>query len=69
MVSVTDQKPSTGYITDDEAMEILEQQAQQNLHMSAREFIAAWKADEIENPDRPEVIDLVMLLPLARQVR
>ncbi|MHB8577221.1 MAG: hypothetical protein ACYDCQ_18065 [Dehalococcoidia bacterium] len=50
-------------------MKIFEEQAQQNLRMSARDFIAAWEAGTISDPDRPEVVDLVLLLPLARQFR
>src|SRR5205823_3555530 len=69
MVTRLKSQPSTDYITDEEAAEVLEEQAQQNLHMSWRAFVAAWEAGEIPNPDRPEVIDLLALLPLARQIR
>ncbi len=51
------------FLTPDEGWEILDQQAQRYLHMSARQFIEAWAVGPIPDPDRPEV----MLLPLARQ--
>lgn len=57
---------SANYVSDDEAWEILEEQAQANLNMSARQFVEAWDMGKIENPDRPEIIDLVMLIPVAR---
>jgi D-alanyl-D-alanine dipeptidase len=61
-------KTEDRYITDDEALAVLEEQAQQNLHMSARAFLAAGQEGAITDPDRPEVMDLVALLPLARQL-
>jgi hypothetical protein len=56
---------SSNEITDEEMREILEEQAQRNLHLSLAEFLDAWRAGKIENPDRPEVIDLLLLIPGA----
>ncbi len=57
---------ASNYLSDEEIEQIIEEQAQETLHMSARTFIELWRAGKIENPDRPEVIDLLMLLPVAR---
>ena len=47
--------------------EILDQAAQRYLNMSGEEFIAAWNAGKFDDdPDRPEVMRVVMLLPFAR---
>lgn len=55
------------FLTPEEGWKILDQVARRYLQMSAREFIDAWAADAIPDPDRPEVINVLMLLPLARQ--
>jgi hypothetical protein len=55
------------FLTQEEGWEILEAHVQRYLHMSARQFIDAWMAGEIDDPDRHEVIRVAMLLPLARQ--
>jgi hypothetical protein len=54
------------FLTDEEGWALLEEQAQHSLGISAREFIELWQAGKIENPDRPEVMDVAALLPLAR---
>jgi hypothetical protein len=74
---VAEKKPARGkrgakpkdediFISPEEGWQILEELAQRYMHMSAKEFIRAWNAGEIENPDRPEVIHVLMMLPLAR---
>ena len=55
-------------LTPEEEREIFQRQAMENLGMTGDEFIAAWDAGKFDdNPDRPEVISVVMLLPLARR--
>jgi hypothetical protein len=34
--------------------------------MSGAEFIRRWDAGEISEPDRPEIVQVAMLLPLGR---
>lgn len=45
------------FLTEAEGWEILDTQARKALGMSAAEFVRAWAAGEIEDPDRPEVMD------------
>lgn len=66
MTTRTRRRKQNVFIDRDEGWEILEEMAQRELSMSAREFIRAWQAGEIEDPDRPEVMRVWMLLPLAR---
>lgn len=63
--AVTEPEP-VDYISREEGVEILNQAARQNLDMTADEFVKLWDAGEIENPDRPEVMRVAMLLPLGR---
>jgi hypothetical protein len=51
----------------DEGLKMIDELARKTLNMSGSEFIAAWDAGKFDAaPDRPEIIDLVMLLPFAR---
>ena len=54
------------FLTREEGWQILDEQARRSLGMSAEEFVRAWNAGEIDDPDRPEVMHVAMLLPLAR---
>jgi hypothetical protein len=46
---------------------LLDREAQRYLQMSAEQFIKAWEAGDFdEDPDRPDVMYLVMLLPFAK---
>ena len=51
------------FITREEEWEIFDELAHRYMLMSGEAFIRAWKAGEIENPDRPEVMRVAMLLP------
>ena len=51
--------------TREEGRQMLERAARRYLKMGADEFIAAWKAGQIVDPDRPEVVRVAMLLPFA----
>jgi hypothetical protein len=54
-------------LTPDEGRALLDQAARQYLAMSADEFIQAWEAGQFDDdPDRPDVMYVAMLLPLAR---
>jgi hypothetical protein len=59
-------KRGPGELTPEEGWHLVEERAQRYMGMSAKEFIRAWQAGEIENPDRPEVIHVLAVLPLAR---
>lgn len=55
-------------LTLEEGVALLDKQARHYLNMSAKEFIRAWEAGEFDDdPDRPEVMRLVMLLPFAKK--
>jgi len=54
------------FITPEEGRAILDQQARELLGMSGEEFAARWAERSIPDPDRPAVISVAMLLPLAR---
>jgi hypothetical protein len=54
-------------MSPEESWERFDQAAQFYLHMRGEEFLKAWDAGEFdENPDRPEVMRLVLLRPLGR---
>lgn len=65
MVSANNLNGDVQRLTPEEARRLLEEQAMRYLGMSADDFIRQWEAGEIENPDRPEVMRIAMLLPLA----
>jgi hypothetical protein len=63
----THQNGQVQELTQQEGYALLEQAAQQYLHMSAEEFIRAWNAGEFDdNPDQPDVMYVAMLLPFAK---
>ena len=54
-------------LSQEKALALLDGEAQRYLHMSAEAFIRAWKAGEFDDdPDRPDVMYVAMLLPLAQ---
>ena len=53
-------------LTPEEERELLEQEAQRQLNMSADEFARQWRAGEYRDCDDPKVTSLGMLLPDAR---
>lgn len=54
-------------LTAQEARILFDHEARRSLNISGEEFIRAWDAGEFkDDPDRPEVIRLAMLLPFAR---
>jgi hypothetical protein len=65
MVTTTSE-PGVEFLDRKQGWELLEQHARRYLHMSAREFIDAWDAGTIQDPDRPEVMRVAMLLPFVR---
>ena len=59
-------KGAIEFATPDEGWALLDEHAHRYLKMSAREFIEAWDAGKIDDPDRPEVMRVAMLLPFVR---
>lgn len=54
-------------LSDAEARELFDRHAQEALGLSGSDFIRAWEAGEFDDdPDRPEIMRLVMLLPFGR---
>jgi hypothetical protein len=50
-----------------EGWELLDREARRYLHMDAKQFIKAWEAGEFdEDPDRPAVMYVAMLLPFVQ---
>jgi hypothetical protein len=58
-------EPEDIFISVEEGWEILEENAQRLLGMSAEEFIRRWDSGELK-VDRARIIDVAMLLPLVR---
>ncbi len=52
------------FISREEGWQILEENAQHLLGMSAEEFIRRWDSGELKI-DRPRIISVAMLLPLV----
>lgn len=54
-------------LTEEEEFEIFDRQARRYLGMSGEQYIEAWNAGAFDDdPDRPEVMRLAMLLPVGR---
>jgi hypothetical protein len=54
-------------LTEEQAYALLDREAHRYLGMSAKEFIAAWEAGQFDDdPDRPDVMYVAMLLPLVQ---
>ena len=57
------------YLTPDEGRKLFDRRVRQDLNMSGQEFLEKWDAGEFgdpENPYRPELMRVVMLLPFAQ---
>jgi hypothetical protein len=54
------------YLTQEEGIALLDQQARKYLGMSGEEFMRKWEAGEIEDPDRTDVLRVAFLIPLAK---
>lgn len=54
-------------LDQEEALLLFDAEARRSLGMTGEEFLRAWGAGEFDDdPDRPEIMRVVMLLPLAR---
>jgi len=52
-------------LSKDEGEKLLDRQALKYLGISGEEFVRRWNAKEFPDPDRPEIIRVAFLLPLA----
>ena len=53
-------------LSREEGRALLDRQARRYLGMSGDEFVQAWRSGQFDqDPDRPEVMRVAMLLPLA----
>lgn len=67
MASTAEQEATIEYVTPEKTRAVFERLVGEALDgMTAEEFIKRWDAGTIEDPDRPEIIRLSMLLPFAR---
>jgi hypothetical protein len=67
MTVTADQPVELHELTEEEELKILDRQARRYLGMSGEHFIQAWNAGAFDDdPDRPEVMRLAMLLPVVR---
>jgi hypothetical protein len=59
--------PEIHQLSQEEGFDLLDRQAMDTLGIDGDEFRRRWEAGEYgAEPDRPEIIRLVMLLPLGR---
>ncbi|HET7037204.1 MAG TPA: hypothetical protein VFI42_16075 [Thermomicrobiaceae bacterium] len=63
---ISHQAPPLEELSAEEARRFFDGQARRYVRMSGAEFVRRWEAGEIEEPERPEVQLLAMLLPFAR---
>ncbi len=66
-MAMTTEKPVRREISRTDGRALLDKQARRYLNISGDEFMYQWDAGRfIDNPDRPEVMRVAMLLDLAR---
>ena len=53
------------FLSPQQGRRLFDREARAALGMSGATFLRRWKAGQIPNPDRPEVLRVVALLPLA----
>jgi len=52
-------------LSDTEAWELFDNAANEYLNVSGEEFLYRWKSGYYEDPDQPDVMSVIMLLPFA----
>lgn len=57
--------PEIHYISREESVRLFDELAQEYLGMSGEEFIRRYRAGEIEDPDRSDVVMLAIMIPFA----
>jgi hypothetical protein len=65
--SLGDVPPAAPEYTAEEGRKIFDAAARRHLGMSGDEFLRRWDAGEFaDDPDRPEVIEVALMVPLVR---
>jgi hypothetical protein len=65
--TLSDDDVAIDALTPEEAWDLFDRAAQNDLHMSGEEFLRRWDAGAFRaDPDQPGVMDVVMLIPLVR---
>jgi hypothetical protein len=66
-LTLNDDDVTIDELTPEEAWDVFDRAAQNDLHMSGEEFLRRWDAGAFRaDPDQPGVMDVVMLIPLVR---
>ncbi len=52
-------------LSPEQGRELVDKEARRRLGMSGDEFIAAWKEGRFAGPERTDVMEVAMLLPLV----
>lgn len=60
-------EPKLKPVSATEGRELLDRQARKYLQMSSDAFLEKYRAGEIEDADRTDVLRVAMLIPLAEQ--
>jgi hypothetical protein len=75
-VGLIDSRDDTGdteaeppFLTPADTMALLDQAARRYLYMSGAEFIERWDRGDFPDPDRPDVMRVLVYLPLVRAGR
>jgi hypothetical protein len=55
------------YISREEGIKLLDEQAREYLNMSGEEFLRRWETGDFEDPDSYEVFHVGMLIPLVTE--
>lgn len=69
MATVRDEQPyelpEIIELSVEQGREMFDRQARKTLGMSGEEFLQRWDAGEFTDPDQPDLIDLIFLIPFT----
>ena len=66
-LTLNDDDVTIDELTPEEAWDVFDRAARNDLHMTGEEFLRRWDAGAFRaDPDRPGVMDVAMLIPLVR---
>jgi hypothetical protein len=67
MTTLSDGEVKVQEVSSEEGWALLEKATQRELGIGAKDFLSAWEAGKFDDdPDRPEIMRVLMLLPLIR---
>jgi hypothetical protein len=52
-------------LDQEQSWQLFDDAAQHYLHISGEEFLELWRSGYYEDPDQPEIMSVLMLLPFA----